>query len=120
MLPSPVFATLTVAELAPAAFAVAVELLLLLPQPAATSATSGTSTAAERRPRGLLRVMLAPLRSDDMRVATHARRERRAFRRRLGGSFGCYGRGAPARARRLAAVGATSAPRLTTTAPAER
>ena len=64
MLPSPVLATLTVAELPPpelplAVFAVTVE-PPPLPQPAATSATSATATAAERRPRGL-RVMLAPL-----------------------------------------------------------
>jgi hypothetical protein len=61
-----VFATLTVAELPPpelplAVFAVAVDVPPPpLPQPAATSATSGTANAAERRPRGL-RVMLAPL-----------------------------------------------------------
>ena len=62
-LPAPVFATLTVAELPPAVCAVAVVVPLSLPpQPATASATSGTASAAERKPRGLLRVMLAPLR----------------------------------------------------------
>src|SRR3954447_27045729 len=65
IVPSPVLATLTVAELRPAAFAVGVDvppLLPLLPQPAATSAKSAAIPAAERSPRGLLRVMVAPLR----------------------------------------------------------
>src|SRR4051812_546442 len=51
---------LIVEELVPAGAADALAPLSLLPQPAATSATSGTATAAERKPRGLLRVMFAP------------------------------------------------------------
>src|SRR4051794_9881193 len=119
MLPSPVLATLTVAELAAVVgFGFAVAVSLLLPQPAATSATSGTSTAVVRRPRVLARVMLAPLRSG--KVVAHPGREPRGFRRRVGDSFACHPRSAPNRSCRLTVVGATAASRPTTDASARR
>src|SRR3954451_20965885 len=61
--PSPVFAPLTVAEAASAVLRGGDDAFVLvlppLPQPAITSATSGTAAPA-RRVMGLLRIMLAP------------------------------------------------------------
>src|SRR4051794_41864367 len=71
-----------------------------------------------RRPRGLLRVMLAPLRSKQERDLAHPGREPREFRRRLGVSFACYAWCASNRSCRLAAVGGSTAWRPTTDASA--
>src|SRR3954451_10686842 len=67
--PSPVFAPLTVAEAASAVLRGGDDAFVLvlapLPQPAITSATSGTAAPA-RRVMGLLRIMLAPSVGDSM------------------------------------------------------